>query len=222
MYDYANLLTESEEYQLEQKILAYEDSTSSQIVILVEGSLEGDDDFRYTQRLAEEWGIGQKGRNNGLLIAAFLKEKKIRIQVGRGLEPVVTDGESHDIIEKIIKPAFRSEAYYQGFDQALDAVYKAATGEFKADPKKKKRKMNADNWVFLIPLGIIIALLFFGRGRGGGFGGGFAGGYMAGRMMGGGWGNFSSGSGGFGGGGGFSGGGFGGGSFGGGGAGGSW
>lgn len=220
VYDLANVLNAQEELQLEKKIVAYQDSTSSQIVILIEQSLDGEDDFDYTYRLAESWGIGQEGKNNGLLIAAFMDEHKLRIQVGRGLEPVITDAVSHAIINNVLKPAFRKEAYYQGFDQALDVVFAAAKGEFKGDGRKKKK---APVGAIFIPIIAIILVILLSRRGGGGFGGGMMTGYMLGRMSGGGWGNFSSGSGGFGGGGGFSGGGgFGGGSFGGGGSGGGW
>lgn len=214
VYDLANVLNDNEENLLERKIVAYQDSTSSQIVILIEQSLDGDDDFLYTQRLAEEWGIGQAGKNNGLMIAAFMDDHKLRFQVGRGLEPTLTDAITKSIIDNILTPAFRKHAYYSGFNQALDAVYQAAKGEFNGEgPKHKKGPFPA----ILIPIIVIGLILLLSRRGGGGFGGGLVGGYMAGRMMGGGYGNFSSGSGGFSGGGGF-----GGGSFGGGGSGGGW
>ncbi len=225
VYDYAGILDGSEERRLEQKILGYEDTTSNQFVIFIDKSLEGEDDFGYAQRLAESWGIGQKGKNNGVLIAAFMKDRKIRILTGRGLEAAITDAESFQIYDQILKPAFQRKAYYYGFDEALTALMQAAAGEFQAEPGRGKGKVHLPLIGGILFLVIVIALFAGGRGRGGGggFGRGFAGGYMAGRMVGGGWGNFSSGGGGFsGGGGGFSGGGFGGGSFGGGGSGGGW
>ncbi|MBI1223036.1 MAG: TPM domain-containing protein [Bacteroidetes bacterium] len=221
VYDLAGVLSPEQKQALEYKIVAYQDSTSTQIVILTEPSLEGEDDFDYTYRLAEKWGIGQEEKNNGLLIAAFMDEHKLRIQVGRGLEPAVTDAISHYIIEEDLKPAFRQGNYYAGFNKALDDVFAAAKGEFKGNGKHPGKRNTGI--AFLIPLIAIILIILLSRRGGGGFGGGMMTGYMLGRMGGGGWGNFSSGSGGFGGGGGFSGGGgFGGGSFGGGGSGGGW
>ncbi|MHB1279177.1 MAG: TPM domain-containing protein, partial [Bacteroidia bacterium] len=194
VYDLADVLSSDEELLLEKKIVAYQDSTSSQIVILIEESLEGEDDFGYTQRLAEEWGIGQANKNNGILIAAFISDRRLRIQVGRGLEPVITDAISHEIIEKILKPAFRQQAYYEGFDKSLDAVFLAAKGEFTGDGRMKKAVH--PGLALLIPLiAIILIFLLARRGGGGGGMGGFMGGYLAGRMLGGGFGNFSSGRG---------------------------
>ncbi|MDX5320167.1 MAG: TPM domain-containing protein [Bacteroidota bacterium] len=215
------MLTDDQELRLEKKIVAYQDSTSSQIVILIEESLEGEDDFTYTHGLAENWGIGQAKKNNGLLLAAFMQDRKLRIQVGRGLEPTITDAVTHAIIENQLKPAFRSKNYYKGFDEALDVIFLAAKGEFKGDGRKKGKGSPVPA-LFIVLFAIILIILLSRRG-GGGFGGGMMTGYMLGRMTGGGWNNFSSGRGGFGGGGGWGGGGgFGGGSFGGGGSGGSW
>ena len=81
VYDYAHILNASEEQRLEKKLIAYQDTTSTQIVIFLDNSLEGEDAFGYTQRLAESWGIGQDAKNNGLVIAAYMKEHALRIQV---------------------------------------------------------------------------------------------------------------------------------------------
>lgn len=222
VYDFASVLKPAEREALERKIVAYEDSTSSEIAILIEKSLEGEDLFSYSHKVAESWGIGQSGKNNGILISVFINDRKMRIEVGRGMEPTVTDAVSHSIINNLMKPAFRNNAYYQGLNQALDAILAAAKGEFKGEGRKKKAPAGA----ILIPIIAIILIILLSRRGGGGFGNGMMTGYMLGRMSGGGWGNFSSGSGGFGGsgGGGWSGGGggFGGGSFGGGGSSGGW
>lgn len=221
VYDLAGLLSSEQELALRQKILAYEDSTSSQFVIFIDKSLEGDDDFLYTQRLAEAWKIGQEKYDNGLLIAIYMEDRAIRIQVGRGLEPTITDAVCFTIIEEVLKPAFRNENYYQGLDRSLDLLFQAAAGEFQGAGLEKPMPFGSIVILALIILIVLIVISSKG-GKGGSFAGGFGGGYMTGRMMGGGWGNFSGGRGSFGGGGGFSGGGFGGGSFGGGGAGGRW
>lgn len=218
--DEANWLTSNEERALRKKLEAYEDSTSNEIAILIQSSLKNDDIVRYCQEVFDKWGIGKKNKDNGVLIAIFTADRKMRIHVGYGLEPKLTDAESHLIIENILKPAFRSNQYYRGIDEAVNAIEKAVAGEFKGDPKSNKKRRSPFSVILLI-IAAIILMRFMGGGRGGGgrFGG-LMGGYMAGRMMGGGFGNFSSGSGGFGGGGGF--GGFGGGSSGGGGASGGW
>ncbi len=215
--DFAGVLNGEEINQLEKKLLLYEDSTSNQFAIVIENSLEGEDDFEYSHRIADEWAIGTKEKRNGVLIFIALQERKIRIQVGYGLEGAIPDAIARRIIETRIKPAFKAKAFYQGFDEATDDLMKAAAGEYKADAKNKSKR-KTDFPIVLIIIGIIILISFFGKGGGGrrnrGFGGPLLGGIPFGGTFSGG--GFSGGSGG----GGF--GGFGGGSFGGGGAGGSW
>lgn len=214
--DYAGVLNSEEISQLEKKLLLYEDSTSNQFAIVIENSLEGEDDFEYSHRIADEWAIGTKEKRNGVLIYIALQERKIRIQVGYGLEGAIPDAIARRIIETRLKPAFKANAFFEGFDTATDDLMKAAAGEYKADTKKKS-KGKGDLPIVLIIIIAIIIISFFSKGggkRNRGFGGPFLGGPFGGTFSGGGF------SGGGGGGGGF--GGFGGGSFGGGGAGGSW
>lgn len=220
--DFADVLSDNEENRLNLKLKTYSDTTSTQIAIVLLESLEkytGDKDYpieQYAVDLAHSEGIGQKIKSNGLLILVALAERKIRLEVGYGLEPVITDGISKRIIEKQIKPHFRNENYYLGLDEAVDAIIAYAAGEYTAEDDDDTVKFP----FFLIVGGIllfIILMAYLGRrfnaenytGKGqsnmppwywGGFGGGSGGG--------------SFGGGGFGG--------FGGGGFGGGGASGSW
>ncbi len=216
--DFAGVLNSEEINQLEKKLLLYEDSTSNQFAIVIENSLEGEDDFEYSRRIADEWGIGSKEKRNGVLIFIALQERKIRIQVGYGLEGAIPDAIARRIIETRIKPAFKANAFFEGFDTATDDLMKAAAGEYKADAKKNSKRKSNIPFVLIIIV-IIIIISFFGKGGGGrrnrGFGGSLLGLPFGGTFSGGGFsGGGGSGGGGFGG--------FGGGSFGGGGAGGSW
>lgn len=216
--DYADVLTSSQENSLENKLVAYDDSTSTQIAVVTIQSLDRDDLFDYSQRLAEGWGIGGGANSNGVLLLVSVDDRKIRIHTGYGTEGAIPDAIAKRIIENEIKPHFRNGDYYAGFDDATDAMILALRGEYKAGPKKKER-----NVFGIIPF-IILLLLFFlflrrrkytgyshsgrrfyGTPWIGGFGGGSS------------WGGGGSS---FGGGGGF--GGFGGGGFGGGGASGGW
>lgn len=219
--DFANVIDDSREQALERKLVAYDDSTSTQITIVTVKTIGGDDVNLYSAELAEKWGIGQKGMDNGLLILAAINDRRVAIQVGYGLEPIVTDAISKQIIDQEIVPAFRGEDYYSGFDNASDQIIKALAGEFKANTKRRGQKGKNMPW---FPIILIIAIFVIsvinrnrgGNGRGGGYRGGggyWIGGFGSSR------GGFGSSGGGFGG-GGF--GGFGGGSFGGGGASGSW
>ncbi len=214
--DYANILSDSERRTLEGMLVAYDDSTSNQIAIVIEKDLDGDDVFNRSVNIAETWGIGDAENDNGILIYVAINDRKLFIQVGRGLEGAIPDALAGRIIDYEIKPNFKQGNYYQGLYAGAVSIAKAAAGEYKASKKKGKKGKGFPKW--LIVLFIIIIVIFTGGRRGGGFGtygrrsygGGFIGG-----------GGFSGG-GSFGGGGGGGFGGFGGGSFGGGGAGGSW
>lgn len=212
--DNANVLGGEERMNLKRKLRLFYDSSTTQLAIVLDNSLEGEEIFDYSNRLAEAWGIGQKGKDNGILIYAAIQDRKVYIQVGYGLESVIPDGAAKKIIDSYIRPAFKSGNYYQGLDDASTILIKLARKEFKADQLVKK----SNNSRLPVAIIVIILLLFFFLSRG-------SGGFMGGLLMGSMWGSFSGGSGSFGGGsggGGFGGGSFGGGSFGGGGAGGSW
>lgn len=212
--DYANALTPEQTAALEQKLVAYFDSTSTQIAVVIENSLEGDDLFDYCQRLATAWGIGEKGKNNGVLLYVAVGDRKARIHTGYGMEATITDAMSTRIRTEQMNPAFKQGDYYGGLDEATNTIMKLANGEYVNDrPAGKKGKK--PSWL-VIAIVIIIIIVIMSRGGGGrGNRGMFGGPVFWGGTFGGG--GFSSGGGG---GGGF--GGFGGGGFGGGGSGGSW
>lgn len=222
--DFTNTLAPNEVAALEQKLVAYDDSTSTQIAIVMEQTLEDDDIFDYSYRLAEAWGIGRQGKNNGILIYIALADHKLRIQTGYGAEGFLPDAMSKRIIDQAIAPKFREGKYYEGLDLATDVIMKLASGEYTNDELGGQDKFPVGALLFIVVFIIIIVLI--SKGGGGGYGGkgryNSGGGWI---MFGpGGGSNWGGGGGGFGG-GGFGGGGFGGfggGSFGGGGAGGSW
>ncbi len=212
--DYADALNAEQIQALEAKLEGYFDSTSTQIAIVIENSLEGEDDFDYSQRLAENWQIGMKGKNNGLLIYVAIEDRKIRIQTGYGLEGVITDALSKRIIEEVIKPNFKNHDYYTGLDEASNYLMRAAAGEFINDELMGKQQEPPPAWFMVVLLIFFLAIILFGKG-GKGRRGGMMGGPFIGTFGGGGFSSGGSDSG-------SSFGGFGGGSFGGGGAGGSW
>lgn len=211
--DYAELLNSDEKNALESILVAYFDSTSTQLAIVIEPSLEGDDLFDYCQRLATGWGIGEKGKNNGALIYVAVNDRKIRIHVGYGLEATIPDALASRIINEKIKPNFKQNQYAQGLLEAIQVMMKAASGQYIYDRQESPSPLK---WILFIVALIILLSLFKGRGGGGRGFSRRSGPYYWGGTFGSG--GFSSG-GGFGG-GGF--GGFGGGGFGGGGSSGSW
>ncbi len=230
--DFAGVLSPQEERQLENELVAYDDSTSNQIAIVLINTLDDYPIEEYTTKLFREWGVGNKKNNNGVVILAAIRDRKIRIEIGYGLEGAIPDITTGHIIQNDIAPNFRSGDYYQGLSQAAHSIIKAAAGEYKAPANYRKKKGGGSALPFGFLVFIIIMIVIFG-GRGGGRGGGgfmsrrgsgWLGPFILGSMLGrgssgGGWGGGGGGWSG-GGGGGF--GGFGGGSSGGGGASGSW
>lgn len=234
--DYTNTLTESQKRILEMKLVAFDDSTSTQVAVVLIKSVGDYDINEYGTMLGRKWGIGQQGKNNGILVLVAIDDHKITIQTGYGAEGALPDAITNQIIQQDIKPHFKQGDYFGGLDLATDHIIKYTKGEYKADPnRKKKEKDNGGGSAGFIIIIVIVILIIVFKNRGGGGGGqiiGRRGGanpfwwFLAGNMLGnsgrGGsdWGGFSGGGGSGGGGGGF--GGFGGGSFGGGGSSGSW
>ncbi len=224
--DFANMMTPEQEQALELKLVAYNDSTSSQVTVVTVASLKGYDISEFALALGRTWGVGGKQYNNGVIVLVSRDDRKARIEVGPGLEGAIPDITAKSIIDNAIVPNFRSENYYRGLDQATDLIIKAAAGEYKAEENTGKKKGKGIGFGAILFF-LILVFLFSGRGGGRGRGGmmsrrGFGDigtGMIIGSMLGGGRGGGGFGGGG-GGGGGF--GGFGGGSFGGGGASGSW
>lgn len=226
VYDYANLLSGDQKTQLEEKLVAYSDSTSTQIVVATVENLNGDSAARVAPLWAQQWGIGQAKEDNGIFILVAEKEHDMYIATGYGVQGRLPAGTVGTIIRSYITPEFKSGEYYAGLDKGTDAIFEALKGRFKAEPKSNDSNGNdipggIGGIIFIIIIIIAIISRFRGGGGGrGGRGGGFGLTDMLilgslGRSSGG-WGGGSSG-----GGGGF-GGGFGGGGFSGGGAGGSW
>lgn len=227
--DLANKLTPEQLQALEQKLVAYDDSTSNQITIVVLDNLSGYEPEVFATELGEKWGVGGAEFDNGIVILVSMgndqESRKAFIAVGRGLEGAIPDGLAGHIYEDILVPELRAQNFYGAFNQATDALIKAAAGEYKAPEGYRKRGKGGFSIGKLI-VGIIVLFVILSMFGGGGRGGGYMSrrGYrgFGGPMIfpTGGWG--SSGGGGWSGGGGGGFGGFGGGSFGGGGAGGNW
>lgn len=229
--DNAHLLDEYDVQQLENKLVALDDSTSNQVVVVTVNSLNDQDIQDVATATFRDWGIGNKKTNNGVLLLISTGDKKIRIEVGYGLEGAIPDVVASDIIANDLTPAFKQGNYYSGINKAVDDIAKAAVGEYKV--QRTGKNGNGDSLSSLVYFFLILAFIIFvlvrrGGGRGGkGGGGGFIGPFILGNILGnmagrGGtsdWGGGGFGGGGFGG-GGF--GGFGGGSSGGGGASGGW
>ena len=234
VYDYAKLLSASQKTSLENKLVRYSDSTSTQIVVIVIETTNNESIGILTPRWAQKWGIGQAKEDNGILILLAEKDRKIYIAPGYGIEPILTAGIIGEITRNVIIPEFKRGDFYAGLDKGSDTIFQLLNGEYKGTRKKEAKSFDFGFIFFILIIVIFFIIISKGNknnkggdgnlrrdtviasiletiilsnaGRGGGsFGRGFGG---------------SSGGGSFGGGG--FGGGFGGGGFSGGGAGGSW
>jgi uncharacterized protein len=205
--DYTRTLNSAELSSLERKLKEYEDTTGTQFVILMIASLQDYPIEYYTLEVAEKNKVGTKENDNGLILFVAKNDRKLRIEVGYGLEGAIPDALSGSIIRNVIVPHFKKDDYYSGLNDGIDALIAAAAGEYRQD-KKEETKPVPGGFSFLFIIFLII--MFFLRGgrrrRGivflpgglGGFGGsrgGFGG------SRGGGFGGFSGGGGSFGGGG---------------------
>jgi uncharacterized protein len=224
--DFTNTLSASDKQQLEQKLVAFNDSSSTQIAVVIMKSTGDYDINDYGQKLGRAWGIGQKGKNNGILVLVAMGDRKVSIQTGYGAEGALPDVITHEIIQNDITPRFKAGDYYGGLNAGTDDIIKYTKGEYKADKKAQSKGGGGSVAILIIIVVVILIVIFRNRGGGGHIidsrGGAspfwwFLGGAMLGRESGG-WGGFSGGGGDSGG--GF--GGFGGGDFGGGGSSGSW
>ncbi len=207
--DLSGTLSADQVSQLDQELSSFDKTTSTQVVLLMVSSLNGEDLEEYSLRVAEANQIGRKGKDNGALLLVALSDRKARIEVGYGLEGSLPDALAGQIIRKEITPRFREGDYYGGLRAGVEAIMAATKDEYKADPSTSQGGRRFPPVLFAV-VAIAFLILRLTRRRRGIFLGG-------GPWIGGGWGGGSGG--GFGGGGGFSGGG---GSFGGGGASGGW
>lgn len=232
LYDYIDLLNASQQSNLENKLIRYADSTSTQIVVAIISSTKGEDISLLGAKWGQKWGIGQQDEDNGILILLAKDDRRIDINTGYGIEYRITDLMAERIINRIMIPEFKKGDFYSGLDNGVDAIFDALNGEFKEDREFNKKSGGSGQFIFIVIIFIIIIIALSSKkgGRGGGKGGrgsslldviilssmgrtgGFGGGGFGGGFGGGG---FSGGGGGFGG-------GFGGGGFGGGGASGGW
>ena len=216
VYDYANVLSATEKAQLEDKLIKYSDSTTTQIVVITIESLKGEDVSQLATRWSQTWGIGGTAKeDNGVIVLLAKAEKKIAINPGYGLEDRLTAGLGGEIIRNIIIPEFKSGSFYSGLDKGTDALFDVFKGKYKGERVKKSKDKGFPFFPIIVIVIIIIALIArnkgggnsgnngggtgpslldvillssLGRGGGGGFGGGSSGGGFGGGGFGGGFG----------------------------------
>ena len=172
VYDYANLLSANEKAQLEEKLIRYSDSTTTQIVVVTIESLKGEDVSLLATKWEQTWGIGGSAKeDNGVIILLAKAERKIAINPGYGLEDRLTAGIGGEIIRNIIIPEFKAGSYYKGLDKGADALFDVFKGKYKGERKKNKKGDDIPIIPILIILFVIIIIIAKNKNNGGNSGG---------------------------------------------------
>ena len=164
--DFVGIFNQQEKAALEQKLDNYVRSTTTRICIVVVDDLQGLDKADYAVRLAQQWGIGQKGTNNGILVlikpTGGKGKRDIYIAVGYGLESVITDASTRKIIEEEMLPFFRNNSFYAGVDKGTSVLMSLASKEYSEQAYVKKKQQNKSPFVYLIPfivIGIVLLIV---------------------------------------------------------------
>lgn len=180
--DLAGILNPEESQGLEGRLRDLETSDSTQIAVLIIPSLEGEVLEDYSERVASAWRLGQKGRDNGALLLVAMRERRLRIEVGYGLEPTLTDAKSRQIIQNEILPYFREGRYFEGVNAGVGAMISVVRGTYTGTgvPRGRQRSeaRRPFDWLILMLAPALWLLRVLGR-LGGGLIGAGAGAYMA-------------------------------------------
>lgn len=127
--DFAEIIDTATEERLEKELIAYEQQTTNEIVVATVESLEGVTVEEYAVELFERWGVGKEGQDNGVLFLVSEGDRKVRIEVGYGLERDVTDAQSKRILESRVTPSFRNDDFTTGVDQGVQGIIETISGE---------------------------------------------------------------------------------------------
>jgi len=198
--DWAGVFTPEQKADLESRIVAVRQNSGAQLAVVALKSLQGGEINDFAVKLFAQWGIGEKGKDNGVLLLAAIEDRKMWIEVGYGLEGVLNDAKCGRIQDEFIVPRFKEGNYAQGLIDGADALLKIMSGEAMPEPAAQ-----ADNPVAALLFLLVFATVFVliarsairggkggrwtgGGGGGGGFrgGGGGFGGFGGGRSGGGG------------------------------------
>ncbi len=158
--DYAGMLTSEQVSSLEQKLREFEKATSNEIAILIIPGLEGENLEEFSIKVASAWGVGKRNKDNGILVFIAKEDRKIRIEVGYGLEGVVPDGAAGFIIREYMTPQFKEGHFYKGINDAVDSLMKATNKEYAEEFKKEMRKEELVKLAILLTvIGAVLTLI---------------------------------------------------------------
>ena len=161
--DFTGTLTDYQVLALENKLVAFDDSTSNQVTVVIINSTGDYAIDEVALELGRKWGVGNKDKNNGIVLLIAKNDRKMTIQVGYGLEGALPDITAKSIIDHEIKPSFKENNYYRGIDLGTDAIIKATKGEYKAPANygsKKKKGLSVSTIIIII---IVRFCFLYGR-----------------------------------------------------------
>lgn len=159
--DSANMLSKEARANLEQKLATFERTTTNQVAVLTIPSLQGDDIDQFAIRVAEQWKLGQAGKDNGVLMILAQAEHKVRIEVGMGLQGVLPDITASKIIREVMRPYLKTGNFDQGINAGVDAIIAATKGEFKATPQDATQRAHKKNSSFstVLVITLVVAII---------------------------------------------------------------
>jgi uncharacterized protein len=179
--DQARIIPEAARQQIEDKLKAYEAESGAQVAVLTVDSLEGDSLEEYSHRVASTWRLGQKGKDDGVLFLVAKGDRKMRIEVGYGLEPQLTDAQSGRILDNVVRPKFRAGDFGGGVSDGVDSILGTLRGQAGAIPAEAPSPaaipITSAPWtfrlllggMFVIVIGVFTILAAFQKGGGGWF-----------------------------------------------------
>lgn len=167
VYDYYDLLSAVEKTNLENKLIKYSDTTSTQIVVAIISTTRGENIGLLTPKWAHEWGIGQEKEDNGVFVLLARDDREIWISPGYGVEHKLTAGIVGEITRNIIIPEFKKGDYYQGLNKGADSIFKVLTGEYQGTRQSDSGDFPVILFIFLIFMFIIFLIAITKNGRGG-------------------------------------------------------
>ena len=165
VYDYFNLLSESQEHALDQKLIKYADTTSTQIVVAVIGTTKDEDISLLGAQWGQKWGIGQAKEDNGILIILAKEDRKVDINTGYGIESIISDRDAKRVIERIMIPQFKKGNYYAGLEQGTDALIQMLEGTFEGTPSSNKNNSSSIGRFILLFVIFMVIMILLSRGN---------------------------------------------------------
>jgi len=155
--DQCHLLSPREQQVLEEKLYNFETQTSTQVAVLIIPTTGRMSIEQYSIQVVEKWQLGQKGKDNGVLLVISIDDKRVRIEVGYGLEGVLTDLISSSIIRNEIAPHFRTGNFYRGIDAGISSIFQASQNAYRASPARRNRSSHQTG----SPIGSLIVFVIF-------------------------------------------------------------